>query len=275
MDRNTTADMLKHLDLASNAKYLARADIANFFPSVYSHSLPWALVGREVAKQNREPALWYNKLDSHLRALKRAETQGVPIGPATSNIAAEIILAKIDKKLSDEGFHFVRFIDDYQCYCNTRDLADKFVLALEWELEKYLLKLNPRKVAICALPLPYRDNWINQLAIAAQSLPDRHSAGQLVGVLDYALHLQQLNPEGSVLKYAARMLINRLSQANADAFVRYLLHLANHYPVILPLICQAVASHDLACDSTIVQGILSRQIEYRHSDGMCWALYLI
>lgn len=38
------------LDYALGSRYVVNADISNFFPSIYSHSLPWALKGKEWAK---------------------------------------------------------------------------------------------------------------------------------------------------------------------------------------------------------------------------------
>ena len=41
------------------SKYIVKADISSCFPSIYSHSLPWALVGREAAKATcRDKGLW-------------------------------------------------------------------------------------------------------------------------------------------------------------------------------------------------------------------------
>jgi len=81
-------------------RYVVTTDISNFFPSVYTHSIPWAAVGFDTAKATRGTrSVWYNKLDTCAQQMKRGETQGIAIGPATSNILIELILAVIDKKL--------------------------------------------------------------------------------------------------------------------------------------------------------------------------------
>jgi hypothetical protein len=69
-------------------KFIVKADIANCFNSIYTHAIPWAIVGITEAKQNDSDKLWYNKLDIFQRKAKRGETQGVPIGPATSRATA-------------------------------------------------------------------------------------------------------------------------------------------------------------------------------------------
>ena len=41
-------------DLLVAAKYIVKADISNCFPNIYSHALPWALVGKSNAKRLRD-----------------------------------------------------------------------------------------------------------------------------------------------------------------------------------------------------------------------------
>ncbi|HWY99089.1 MAG TPA: RNA-directed DNA polymerase [Bacteroidia bacterium] len=103
------------LDKSSNKKFLVHVDIANCYPSIYSHSIPWALVGRQKAKDTMfKKDLWYNRLDFAIRSMQRNETVGIAIGPDTSGIISELILSRIDKALKD--YNYLRFIDDYRCY---------------------------------------------------------------------------------------------------------------------------------------------------------------
>lgn len=141
----------RYYKLAFGKKFLARTDIANCFPSLYSHALPWALVGFITAKNNRAPTAWFNKIDTCFRSCSRNETAGVPIGPAKSNIACEIILERIDKKLRNK-FQYVRFVDDYTAYCKTHADAEEFIRQLSFELMKFKLNLNIKKTEIKKFP---------------------------------------------------------------------------------------------------------------------------
>jgi len=79
--------------LLIGAKYLVKADIANCFLSIYTHALSWALVGKDIAKQNqKDSSQWYNKLDLCTRNIHNGETHGLIIGPHASNLLSEIIL---------------------------------------------------------------------------------------------------------------------------------------------------------------------------------------
>lgn len=144
-------------------QFRLKTDITNFFHSIYSHSLPWALVGHKVAKKEREDSKWFNAIDWAVRSCQRGETKGVPIGPATSNLLSEIILDKVDKAMRVHGFEFSRYIDDYKVYTKTSEEADRFLVLLSEELGKYSLNLNPRKTVISKLPVPDKDDWVGEI----------------------------------------------------------------------------------------------------------------
>jgi hypothetical protein len=146
MDYETSLRKIeRQVDYSFDNKFIIQADISNFYPSVYTHSIPWALVGFDYAKANRNPSDWFNQIDKYQRLLKRNETNGVAIGPATSNIVSEIILSTIDKVLDTEGYKFVRFIDDYTAYTRTYEDAETFLRRLSEELSKFKLNVNARK----------------------------------------------------------------------------------------------------------------------------------
>ena len=55
-------------------RYMVNADISTCFTSIYTHSLSWALVGKEMAKQNRNTKVWYNMIDNATRKTTHDET---------------------------------------------------------------------------------------------------------------------------------------------------------------------------------------------------------
>jgi hypothetical protein len=59
-------------------KYMVSADISTCFPSIYTHSLCWALAGkRKMPKKNRTSKLWFNSLDHKCMELRSGETHGI------------------------------------------------------------------------------------------------------------------------------------------------------------------------------------------------------
>ena len=76
---------------SSSSRYLLRTDIVNYYGSIYSHSIPWALHSKPTAKSNHGPSLYGNVIDTHIRNTQDGQTIGIPIGPDSSLVIGEII----------------------------------------------------------------------------------------------------------------------------------------------------------------------------------------
>ena len=267
-----------NLNDAFGCRFVVHTDIANCFPSIYTHAIPWALVTMSTAKkESGNPNMWYNRLDTAARRLKRNETQGVAIGPATSNIMFEAILARVDQAL-EKQFVFRRFIDDYSAYCKTEEEAQCFIRRLSEELALYKLVLGIEKTEVFRLPQALSDDWTTRLSVA---LPRgrRVSAKAAVDYLDLAVRLAPQWPNGSVLKYALKSLCGqKLDSVAIQSVLEYALTLAFHEPVLLPLIETLLSRRqkDSACSYSVqLQQIAQENARLRRSDGMVWALYYL
>jgi len=267
-----------HIKLSFNKKFYVKTDISNFFPSIYSHSIPWALVGFDTAKENRDQNEWFNQIDKYQRLINRGETNGIPIGPASSNIICELILAKIDKLLKKD-FVFIRFIDDYTAYLNKYEDAEKFIRKLSEELSKYKLSLNIKKTFIKQLPSPYSPEWLVDIATR---IPDKDNidSPNIIQFLDYALNKQVISPDGSVLKYAAKSIIynDNVKDKTVETLLQYLINLCIKYPILLPLL--DILFDKITFDSGFIYADKILDILYEHainkrSDAMTWSLYYL
>jgi hypothetical protein len=94
-------------------------------------------------------------------------------------------------------------------------------------------------------------------------------------MLDAAIHLQRQHPEGSVVKYVARALSSRVPTRASRLFCKYLLQLAFHYPIVLPILCDVAKRCDVDLADEALAVVLRRQVLCRRSDMMCWTLYLM
>lgn len=269
--------------LAFNKRYVARADIATCFPTVYTHAIPWAVVGKAVAKRSTKGG-WHNDIDAFARRCIRDETQGIPVGPGTSNVIAEILLSTVDKNLATE-FDFdrgdarngmSRFIDDYSFYCDSYDEAERFIRRLEEELNTLKLRLNAKKTAIVTPLAPFGDFWAAELALRLPSGAPL-DAYKCTNYLEFATSLAAKFPEGSVLKYAANALVAAdLDFQAKKATLDYLLVLAVANPVLLPLLESLFDSTMISgsvCFSNRIIEILADGAARHRSDAMAWTLY--
>jgi hypothetical protein len=265
-------------------RYQVKADISNCFNSIYSHAIAWGLVGLEYAKATRQSDLWFNAVDKYQRKCKRNETQGIPIGAATSNISLEIILGKVDEKLRDAGYNFHRYVDDYNCYCETNEQAHQFLLLLGKLLSQYKLSLNIQKTQIIEQPAPDQDTWILELL---GSLPSRLNkahdeeprltASEAITFINHALTVNRQTPDGSVLKYAIQLIVHFLDEQAPSTIYSSVLNLAWHYPILIPYLDLLIEKSNIEkrdIDSQMNMLIIEN-CKHRRSDGICWPLHIL
>jgi len=271
---------------SSFAKFFrVNSDISNCFNSIYSHSLPWAIVGLAQAKENRGQQEWFNKLDTLQRNTKRQETQGIPIGPATSNIFVELVLHSVDRSLREAGYSFHRYIDDYTCFCDTNENAERFIHDLSSELSKYRLSLNLSKTKVTPLPHPADDSWVLELHsylpnryAQPEGLEEKLCANEVVSYLGKALLLNQSTPDGSVLKYAIHLIIDHIHDSSKSEVMLAILELSFHYPVLIPYVQKLIDEHFTlhvynAADA--VEKIAFENLKKNRSDGVAWPLHIL
>jgi len=248
-------------------RYMVGADISNCFPSIYSHSLSWALVGKDVAKNNRNHGEWYNELDRYTRNLKCGETHGLLIGPHASNLLSEIILTNVDKTLYDKGFRFIRNIDDYTCYTQSYEKAQRFLVELSANLRLFDLTLNHKKTRISELPIASTEQWVRKInTFSSFDMKDKMDYKDVQAYIDLALDLMAQNSENAaILKYAIKVLANKKLTNNAKQYlVKTVLHLCIIYPYIIPMLEEYIF---------ITYGVNSDTIKHIsqliYKEGMC------
>jgi hypothetical protein len=153
--------------------HIVKADIKNFYPSVYTHSLAWALHGKHSiryggkGKNRRSMRFVGNRLDKLFQMASDGCTNGLPIGPAVSDIASEIIASAVDRVLSAElkkngiKCEAVRFKDDYRILVSSKADARKVIKMLQMSLKEFNLELSDEKTTISALPDGLFRPWVS------------------------------------------------------------------------------------------------------------------
>jgi hypothetical protein len=193
-------------------RYLLSTDINQFYPTIYTHAIPWALHGKAVAKaalatKNKGGHLLGNRIDKAFQCVNDGQTHGVPIGPDASLVAAEIILAAADKMLMaqcPDGIRGFRYVDDYELAFATLRDAEQVLSDIEGILGEFELTLNSRKTGIVELPKALDGRWASN--ISRFKLRDSsHPVGQrndLLALFSMAFDAAAVTPEESVLKFA-------------------------------------------------------------------------
>lgn len=288
-DQNVSADFGK--------AYRVKTDIVNFYHSVYSHSLPWALVGHEHAKQHKgqkHKGEWFNQIDYAVTLCQRNETKGIPIGPATSSILSETIMFQVDAALREKKYQFTRYIDDYTVYVDSEDQANAFLMDLTHELEKYALSLNPKKTIISKMPVLNRADWIVDLnlffGIKTKEIKNQKGEAerepikfrQVKMIIDKAVSLSKEYPDGSVMKYAFAGIIDIGVDVTDDGAEQYLIdslfRYSYYFPALIPLIQRVIGRLGIFGPNISFEFIfklLHRSFEQGQSDNIIWCMYYL
>lgn len=154
---------------AYNYKYILKTDIKNFYPSIYTHSIAWALHTKELIRKKGNRADYAKflglKLDRLFQSANDGCTNGIAIGPAISDLITEIILSSVDaassKIIDSKNIDFigVRFKDDYRFLCQSKEDANFIIKTLQKQLALFNLTLNENKSQIDELPEGLFREW--------------------------------------------------------------------------------------------------------------------
>jgi len=145
-----------------------KTDIKNFYPSIYTHSIPWAIHGKKFIRkpENRHSYKFFgNRLDKLFQYANDGCTNGVPIGPAVSDLIAEVVLSGVDRVLSKsltDDVVVVRFKDDYRILAKEEEDGRTVIKNLQSALKEYRLELNDDKTECHAVPDGLFRSWVSQ-----------------------------------------------------------------------------------------------------------------
>ncbi|HPC38128.1 MAG TPA: RNA-directed DNA polymerase [Exilispira sp.] len=144
------------LKLALKFNYLIHTDINNCYGSIYTHTISWALHGKEVAKKKRkDKKLLGNKIDECIQSMNYGQTNGIPQGSVLSDFIAEIILGYIDLELSNaikvngiKEYKILRYRDDYRIFVRELNDGEKILKLLSEILLEFNFKLDDKKTRV-------------------------------------------------------------------------------------------------------------------------------
>ena len=156
--------------IAHKYKFMVRTDIKNFYPSIYTHSIPWAIHGKEeIRKGDNRYCMGFfgNQLDKLFQRMNDGRTNGIPIGPAVCDIAAELIATAVDQCFTEYvsedkrswDFQAIRFKDDYRILVQSEGDGVELVKKLRDALSTYSLELSDEKTEIVPIPLSMYRLW--------------------------------------------------------------------------------------------------------------------
>jgi hypothetical protein len=162
----------------SEKKYdaMVQIDVSKCFDSIYTHSLPWAVLGKDQTKFKLDASkrTFGGRFDAVMQDLNHKETNGIVIGPEFSRIFAEIILQSVDAELLRQlakanlrhkvDYEIFRYVDDFFIFYNDESTQLKVFETVQEILKGKKLSINTAKIK------HYKKPIITEITIAKERI---------------------------------------------------------------------------------------------------------
>lgn len=294
------------IETSINKLIQVKIDISKFYPTIYSHIISWSLLGKDVAKIHfKKPkgemdtliaggdsnAILYrfaDKLDTAVRACQDRQSIGIPIGPDTSHIIAELIASRIDsefKNIFDSiDVKAVRYYDDYYIYVNTKDEADLVIKGLQKILNEFRLEINDKKVDVKEFPFPFENDWVTDLHRFEFKKTNQPNSLKHYFSLVWGIGEKNSSRTDWIFKYALRtfefgsIIIRKESW---KLFENLLIKTALMQPAVLDIVTRVFLIYKCYVDDSskkklksLIEHVVSMHSPINHNFETAWALWL-
>jgi hypothetical protein len=278
----------KRLQAYSTARAILQTDVLSFYHAIYTHSIPWALHSKRVAKRNRsttDPTVFGNLIDALMRSCQDGQTIGIPVGPDTSRIISEIILCAVEQQVGQSNFSKLsagyRYMDDfYLCFSSHVD-AEAFLASLRDAILGFDLQLNASKTRIIDALEFNEERWpgdITQLRIRSNGKNQRRD---LMRFFTESIRLAKSWPDESIatfsIRKSSRVLVER---TNWDIYEPFLLRTArensNGLDSVVKILCTyAAAGYPIGSRvKAFAEAMIEEHAPYNHHYEVAWTLWL-
>lgn len=260
------------------ANYVLKTDISRYYSTIYTHSIPWALHTKKLAKINRKDTLLGNRLDKIVRNSQDGQTMGIPIGPDTSLIISEIIGVAMDEYLLKDIDYIsaFRYIDDYYIFYKDISEAEKTLSKLQSVLSEFELELNREKTNIYEMPQSIEPLWVSEINNMILNNDN------LVSFFSITLSLMKSNPNDEVLRYALNKLSKiKVKKINWPLVQSFILNSILYSPSAAPLACSILSEYyykrfGIDNDKVLnaVNSIIDKALKSNNEYEILWSLWL-
>lgn len=271
---------------------IVRADISQFFPSVYTHILPWIAHGREPAKGDRAPqstTIYFNALDYAIQHSQSGETRGLAVGPDAFRIAAEFIASDLDRKVAERCGDLIvgaaRHVDDF--FIGVMSEVDGLAVLshLRHVLAEYHFQLNDNKTNIANGLEPLNELWAQDLRKEAEFNKFFADESEIIRAISRATELSRSLGSDSPLKIVLRGIdkVRVYNQPTWAAIEPYLQRICQHHSHCIDYVFLLVVKRfahrpgelDEAAWSEVAAGLIRRHTALGHDHEVVWSLWLM
>ncbi|WPB87470.1 RNA-directed DNA polymerase [Sediminicoccus rosea] len=281
----------RQAQILADYDFVFKTDISRFYPSIYTHSIPWALYGKIWVKENHKTKKFKDslgdKLDFELRKGQEDQSIGIPIGPDTSRILSEIVAIGLERELkpllSDLDRRSVRYVDDILIGFDEFESEDKISAVLEGAVAHFELDININKTKILGKRGVETFEWITELrACSVRNVTPKAQRDDLERFFKLALFYASTNEKDAVLKWAMKRSRSfDVLKDNSNFYCDYMLRLCRKSLSTLPILSQMLIEAKsngwpIPSDriNKFISDILMIHAPIGHAFEVSWALFL-
>lgn len=281
ISKNVTDFQEKRLNLSYDNLYELKVDISKFYDTLYTHSIPWAIHGKEIAKQKqKDEQLLGNKLDLQLRICQDNQTNGIPTGPDASFLVSEIILCKIDEKIMEKKIKFCRFMDDIYIYGNKEEEVLVALKIITKIFNEYELSLNENKIKIRKFPFGIEENWINEADKIKSLIYNKSTQRKAIFSFFHLIFSEmEKTKKDSIAKYLKWKLKDiKIFEENWEIFESLLYKTILICPAVIDIAIIILKKNKDKVNKKklkkLLKQVLENNAEYGHDYEVIWALWM-
>jgi hypothetical protein len=273
--------------LGSYGRYV-KTDIARFYPSIYTHAIPWSIIGKAHAKANHHnatfKAFFASLLDKAVGAGQLGQSIGIPIGPDTSCILSEFIAVEIEtiarQHIPDLNDRAVRYVDDILIGLRETETPPAVLSGLSIALYDFELELNAEKTVTHGMGCPHSPEWINYVRTFELNTWPSRQRGDLDSFFEQAFYLTDANPRDNVLLFAVKRAASfNIHKSNLSHLVSWFLYAARRSPSCLSFVAEYLAAMHASAPlpAAEINSYILQQIPVKaeavHTDEVAWLLF--
>jgi hypothetical protein len=269
---------------------LVKLDVKHCYPSIYSHSIHWAIDGYENVRLEDPKTLqasvqWGGdgqKIDAYIQALHGGFTKGLTVGPGASDFIVELLFRRIDHEISD-GFKFAkvsakggRYKDDYRILVKKKSQVGKAIEIVENILRKYLLNINEDKTVVGSPFDVLQRKWMVEYNAALTDVAK--SQKQFLWYLSHVAELQKQYPGKRLLpKFLSSSAYIPTTKEEFRQIISVLLSLADDFKSTVPFVVSYIEKIALKFNDTSIptEFIGAKIFNEKNSYNAIWYLYYL
>lgn len=278
----------------SSFRYTVKTDISRFYPSIYTHSISWAMHGKTLSKEalsdKKNKSLKYDALDVLIRQSQDGQSIGLPVGPDTSRIVAEMIAVAVDKTFSahlprNSGqFALIRHVDDVWIGTATMDDAEAYLGIYRESLREFGLDINELKTSIVETSQALDPAWPLSLKLLIKREFRTLNVEDKTKLLAEVFRMAVKEADDGIVKYAIR----RFDRENLwldywNILQEFLIRSLTSFPHSIDYVARVVIwmaqYHPNLVEKTKWGGVLIPSLQRNSALGndseVCWILWVM